>query len=181
MALLAAACIAIGVAPSLVLGLVGGIAQQLIPGATMPAVASMLFQFIPWVAVFALVVVVVGLLIPRTSRATPTWACGMPGLDSRMQYTSTSFSKPLRKVFARVYRPDRSLEIQPPGPAFFPSSISYSSVRTTSFERSLYRPAVNGVVTTAKWLRRMQTGNIQIYLLYMFLALVAALIYMRFS
>jgi hydrogenase-4 component B len=181
MALLAAACIAIGVAPSIVLGLAGGIAQQLIPGAMMPAAAGLLFQFIPWVAAFVLVVVVVGLLIPRTSRTTPTWACGMPGLDSRMQYTSTSFSKPLRKVFARVYRPDRSLEIQPPGPAFFPSSISYSSVRTTSFERSLYRPAVNGVVTTAKWLRRMQTGNIQVYLLYMFLALVAALIYMRLS
>jgi hypothetical protein len=45
----------------------------------------------------------------------------------------------------------------------------------------LYRPAVNGIVAAAKGLRRMQTGNIQVYLLYMFLALVAALIYMRFS
>ena len=105
----------------------------------------------------------------------------MPGLDSRMQYTSTAFSKPLRKVFARVYKPDRTVTILPADKPCFPASISYRSVRTTSFERALYRPAVEGIVNAAKRLRRLQTGNIQVYLLYMFLALVVALICMRFS
>jgi len=180
MALLAAACIAIGVAPSMVLGLAGSIAQQLIPGAVVPVAAGTFFQFIPWVAVFVLAVVVLGLLIPRVSRITPTWACGMPGLDSRMQYTSTSFSKPVRKVFNRVYQPQRTVEILPANQPFFPSSISYRSVRTTTYER-LYRPAVNAIINAARGLGRAQTGNIQVYLLYMFLALIAALIYMRFS
>ena len=98
-----------------------------------------------------------------------------------MQYTSTAFSKPLRKVFAQVYRPDRTVEILPVDQPCFPASISYRSVRTTSFERSLYRPALDGIVAAANRLRRLQTGNIQVYLLYMFLALVAVLVYMRFA
>ena len=134
----------------------------------------------PWVACFVVVAAAIWLLIPRISRITPTWACGMPGLNSRMQYTATALSKPLRKVFAAVYRPDRTVRTVPSDQPFFPASISYRSVRTTSFERSLYRPAVDSIVVAAKRLRRMQTGNIQVYLLYMFLALVAALICMRF-
>jgi hydrogenase-4 component B len=181
MGLLAAACIVIGVAPAIVLGLAGNIALQLIPGATEPASAGTLLLFLPWVAVFVLGAIVICLLTPRIFRITPTWACGLPSLDSRMQYTSTSFSKPLRKVFARVYKPERTVEILPLDQPYFPSSITYHSVRTTSFERSLYQPALEGIVAAAKRLRSLQTGNIQVYLLYMFLALVAALIYMRFA
>jgi hypothetical protein len=39
----------------------------------------------------------------------------------------------------------------------------------------LYRPIVNGVVGLAAQLRRLQTGNIQGYLLYIFLTLIALL------
>jgi len=180
MALLAATCIVIGVAPSLAAGPIGAIAQQLVPGAVAIPASDLLLSFMPWVACFVVVAAAIWLLIPRISRITPTWACGMPGLNSRMQYTATALSKPLRKVFAAVYRPDRTVRTVPSDQPFFPASISYRSVRTTSFERSLYRPAVDSIVVAAKRLRRMQTGNIQVYLLYMFLALVAALICMRF-
>jgi len=112
---------------------------------------------------------------------TATWGCGMPALDSRMQYTSTAFSKPLRKVFAQVYKPERSLVAAPLGERYFPSAITYRSERTTSFERSLYRPAIDAIVASANRLRQLQTGNIQIYLLYIFLALVALLVGMRFA
>jgi len=98
-----------------------------------------------------------------------------------MQYTSTSFSKPLRRVFASVYRPEQTVEVAPADQPYFPASISYRSVRTTSFERSLYRPAVDAIVSLGHGLRRLQTGNIQVYLLYMFVALIALLIFMRFA
>lgn len=98
-----------------------------------------------------------------------------------MQYTSTAFSKPLRRVFAQVYRPDRTVDVLPLDQPYFPSSISYRSVRTTSFEKFLYRPAVDAVVSTGHRLRRLQTGNIQVYLLYVFLALIGVLIFMRFA
>jgi hydrogenase-4 component B len=180
MVVLAAACVGIGVAPTLAVGSIGAIAQQLVPGAIAIPAADLLLSFMPWVACFVVVAAAIWLIVPRISRITPTWACGMPGLNSRMQYTATALSKPLRKVFAAVYRPERTVRIQPADTPFFPASISYRSVRTTSFERALYRPAIDSIVLAAKRLRRMQTGNIQVYLLYMFLALVAALICMRF-
>jgi hydrogenase-4 component B len=98
-----------------------------------------------------------------------------------MQYTSTAFSKPLRTVFARVYKPERTVEIDYVKQPYFPKSLTYRSVRTTSFENSLYRPAVNAIVGVATRLRRLQTGNVQLYLLYIFLALVASLVFMRFA
>ncbi|HVB29657.1 MAG TPA: hypothetical protein VNG91_07600, partial [Terriglobia bacterium] len=108
-------------------------------------------------------------------------ACGLPGLTSRMQYTSTGFSKPIRFVFGRVYKADRKREVLPADQPYFPTSISYRSVRTTSYERFLYRPFVDGVVAAANQLRRLQTGNIQVYLLYIVLTLVSLLLYLRFA
>ena len=97
-----------------------------------------------------------------------------------MQYTATSFSKPLRMVFAWAYRSERKLEIAPAEKPYFPTAISYHSRRTTSYERMLYRPIVNSILAMAQQLRRVQTGNIQWYLLSIFLALVFMLLFMRF-
>jgi hydrogenase-4 component B len=108
-------------------------------------------------------------------RVTAPWACGLPSLTTRMQYTSTSFSKPIRWVFAAVYRPDRKMEVSPTNRPYYPTSITYRSVRTTSYERLIYRPMTNAVVQLATRMRRLQTGNIQVYLLYIFLTLVALL------
>ena len=147
----------------------------------MPSEVYPLSGLLPWMALAVLTIITAVMLVRRTMRTTSTWACGLPGLDSRMQYTSTAFSKPIRKVFAQVYRPDRTVEVLPTDRHYFPSAISYRSVRTTSFEKSLYRPAVDGIVAIGHRLRRLQTGNIQVYLLYIFLALVGVLIFTRFA
>jgi len=132
-------------------------------------------------AAVALVVLVVLRLRKSASRSVDTWACGLPGLTGRMQYTATSFSKPLRSVFAAVYRPERKMDFDPPGEPYFPASISYRSVRTTSFEKTLYRPVVDLVVAVARQLRRLHTGNIQTYLLYIFLVILSLLFALRFT
>jgi hydrogenase-4 component B len=120
-------------------------------------------------------------LLKRRERLARTWACGLPELSSRMQYTSTVFSKPIRFVFAQIYRADRKIERLPADQPYFPVSISYRSVRTTSYERTLYRPFVDLIVSLAHRLRRLQTGNIQVYLLYIFLAIVMLLVFLRFQ
>ena len=92
----------IGVAPGLLLGPAASIAQELIPrrGCAPASAATLLLVHAMDCCLRNHAAAAVCLLIPRIKRVTPTWACGMPGLDSRMQYTSTAFSKPLRKVFA---------------------------------------------------------------------------------
>ncbi len=179
--LLAVACVAIGIAPGFVLRPLSAAVQGLVRGGILPGEAFSIARIIPWVAIGVIGFVVLVVVLRRAARVTATWACGLPGLDSRMQYTSTAFSKPLRRVFARVYRAERTIEVSPAGSSYFPAAISYRSVRTTSFERSLYRPAVDAIVGAAFRLRRLQTGNIQVYLLYIFVALVALLVFVRFA
>jgi len=181
MVLLAIACVVIGVLPGLLLRPLGATVQEFLPGATLPEEAVSLATLMPWIALSVTLLVIAIALMRRVKKTVPTWACGLPGLNARMQYTSTAFSKPLRKVFSRVYKPDRAVEVLPAGQPFFPNSISYRSVRTTSFEKSMYRPVVDAVVATAYRLRRLQTGNMQVYLLYIFVALIALLMFMRWS
>jgi hydrogenase-4 component B len=181
MALLAAGCIAIGILPGLVLNPLTVLTGELLHSAVMPDAVTHMTQALPWIAACVAVLIAAVALIRRTKRVAPTWACGLPALDTRMQYSSAAFSKPLRKVFARVYEADRTVEVEYAHEPYFPKSISYRSVRTTSFEKSLYRPAVDAVVSIATRLRRLQTGNMQVYLLYIFLALIALLVFMRFA
>jgi len=180
MMVLAGACVLIGIFPGFVLRPLGVNAQELLRGGMLPSVIAPLAGLMPRLALGIAVIFAAVALVRRVRRTTSTWACGLAGLDSRMQYTSTAFSKPLRKVFAQVYRPERAVEVSPADRPYFPTSISYRSVRTTSFEKSLYRPAVEGIVSIGHRLRRLQTGNIQVYLLYIFLALIGALVFMRF-
>ncbi|MGA8142844.1 MAG: proton-conducting transporter membrane subunit [Candidatus Acidiferrales bacterium] len=179
--LLGAGCVFIGILPGLVLRPLVSLVQVLVPGASVPEETLSIARIIPWIAVIVLGTIVAVALFRRRERITRTWACGLPALSSRMQYTSTAFSKPIRFVFAQVYRPDRKVERLPADQPYFPTSISYRYARTTSYERALYRPFVESVVSLAHRLRRLQTGNIQVYLLYIFLALVSLLALLRFE
>ena len=179
--LLGAGCLCIGILPGLLLRPLVSLAQVLIPGAGVPEETLSIARIIPWIAAIVLGTSAVAALLKRRERMARTWACGLPELSSRMQYTSTVFSKPIRFVFARAYRPDRAVETLPANQLCFPLSISYRSVRTTSYERALYRPFVEWIVSLAHRLRRLQTGNIQVYLLYIFLALVSLLTFLRFQ
>jgi len=175
MGLLAVCCIALGIFPRLALGPLSAVAQSLIAGAVLPAAVLGLERLLVPTAAAVLGIALLTMLVRVRRRVTAPWACGLPGLTARMQYSATSFSKPIRWVFAAVYKPDRKLAVVPADRPYFPRSISYRSVRTTSYERLLYRPMTNAVVALANQMRRLQTGNIQMYLLYIFLTLVALL------
>jgi hydrogenase-4 component B len=179
---IAAVCILLGVHPGAALNPLYALAGTLLPDATPPPELAAISRTMPLVAAAVALVVAVAVRMRKwTSRRVDTWACGLPGLTERMQYTATSFSKPLRSVFTAVYKPARKLDIEPADAPYFPVRISYLSVRTTSFEKTLYRPTVDLVVAAARQLRRLHTGNIQAYLLYIFLMIVSLLLVLRFS
>jgi len=179
LAVLAVACAVIGVFPMLALRPIWELTATFVPGGDFQSVAA-IASGIQKVALLALAGVGAVALVRAVVRVAPTWGCGLAGLTARMQYTATSFSKPIRTVFSPVYRADRKLEVLPEDRPYFPNSISYRSTRTLSYEKLLYRPVVEAIMATAQQLRRLQTGNIQWYLLYIFLALVAMLLLMRF-
>jgi len=181
MTMLAAACLLIGILPGILLHPLASLGQVLIPGGGVPEETLIIARVIPWIAAIVLGTGAFAAFLRGRKRMTRTWACGLPELSSRMQYTSTVFSKPIRFVFAWVYRPDRNVGQLPADQPYFPISISYRSVRTTSYEQAMYRPFVDLIVSLAHRLRRLQTGNIQVYLLYIFLALVSLLTFLRFQ
>ncbi|MGE5321722.1 MAG: proton-conducting transporter membrane subunit [Actinomycetota bacterium] len=179
LAALASACVVIGLVPWVLVRPLWSLAQELVPGADYTAVAA-IQSGISKAAIIVLLAGVCAALVRVAVRTSAIWACGLSELTSRMQYTASCFSKPLRTVFATVYKPDRKLEMLPADRPYAPSSISYQSRRTTSYEQTLYRPIFDSLLGLAQQLRRLQTGNIQLYLLYIFIALLSMLLLMRF-
>jgi NADH:ubiquinone oxidoreductase subunit 5 (subunit L)/multisubunit Na+/H+ antiporter MnhA subunit len=110
-----------------------------------------------------------------------TWDCGFESLNSRMQYTATGFSKPIRIVLKILYRPKRIFEISKSEYKYHPESIKYSVSVESVFEQYLYRPALNIVKHFSRKLKfSIQTGSVHTYLLYIFITIVVVMLYNRF-
>ena len=128
------------------------------------------------------VVFVVRLLSRQTQdRKYVTWDCGYSGLNARMQYSATGFSKPLRIIFRVLYRPNRDLAVEPGPSAYFPKSLRYEVTTESVFEKYLYLPLVRALTRFAKNFRMIiQTGSIHRYLIYIFVTVLLLLVYFRF-
>ncbi len=190
-ALLAIACVALAVgAPVVLLGLAAairtatGVALRpiLLPGKLTVIPAHTNFSgFSPtYLTVFLLAVLVVPALIylagrPRAgSTVVPVWDGGMLAFRPRMQYSAMTFSAPTRVTFDALYRPSVSLERASDDPAGRSGPVHYESQATPVFERYLYRPVVASVEWLADFVRPLQSGDVNLYLLYVFVAVLVA-------
>lgn len=109
-------------------------------------------------------------------RIGDTWGCGRIDQTPRMEYTSTAFAEPLRRIFAELYRPTKDLTIDfHPESKYFVQAIEYRTEIRSWFEGYLYAP----VVALVRWLslqvRRLQSGSLHSYLFYLFFVLVVFL------
>ena len=112
----------------------------------------------------------------RGLRRGDTWGCGRIGQTSRMEYTSTAYAEPLRRVFAELYRPTEDLTVDVhPESRYFVQSIAYRSEIVPWFERYLYAPLVRRVGAWADWTRAIQSGSAHGYLAYLVIALLVLL------
>ena len=112
----------------------------------------------------------------RGLRVGDTWGCGRIGQTARMEYTSTAYAEPLRRVFAELYRPTEDLTIDVhPESRYFVQSRTYRSEIVPWFERYMYAPLVRGVAAGAGWSRAIQSGSAHAYLAYLVVALLALL------
>jgi len=94
-----------------------------------------------------------------------------------MEYTSTAFAEPLRRVFAELYRPTKDLSIDfHPESRYFVQSIEYRSEIVPSFERFLYAPVIARLRLWALRTRAIQSGSAHAYLTYLVIALLGLLV-----
>jgi hydrogenase-4 component B len=113
-------------------------------------------------------------------RVGESWGCGRLGQTPRMEYTATAFAEPLRRIFAELYRPTKELTIDfHPESKYFVQSIEYRSEITPWFEKYIYDPCLWLVRLLATVVRRLQSGSLNAYLVYVTLALVILLLFAR--
>jgi hydrogenase-4 component B len=196
MVLLALACVALGLAPFVVvpalgrviagLGRLPDVQAQFTLGlslATPNGFGRMSPALIAAGVLLLLALAPLVMLLLRVNwkrRIGESWGCGRLGQTPRMEYTATAFAEPLRRVFAELYRPTKELTIDfHPESKYFVQSIEYRSEITPWFEKYLYDPCLWFVRLLAGVTRRLQSGSLNAYLVYVTIALVILLLTAR--
>ncbi len=110
----------------------------------------------------------------KAKAAGPTWDCGYAAPDARMQYTASSFARPLAENF-QVCVSLADQEIPPRG--LFPGASSFSSATPGVGSAWGFARLFALAARASAKVRLMQTGRVQMYLLYMALALVILLLW----
>jgi len=176
MLVLAAGCVAIGLAPTLFWPAVARAASEWNPAwAGLGAPASLGAIGAANVTLAIVSVAAASLLLLRTRRnglrRAPTWGCGYAAPTARMQYTAGSFAGIVTEWFAWILRPRRR-ERRPEGA--FPTGASFEEDTPETVLEDVIEPAASMVLKLSMLARRFQHGRLQAYLLYI-LAGVAAL------
>ena len=114
----------------------------------------------------------------KNVRVGHSWDCGMPGLEPRMQYTSTGYSKPMRRIFSFLYQPTRRVELEDEGHEMLRTAQRFESKITHPVDEWVYRPLVDLVALFSRKAKQIQTGHIQLYLSYIFITLILLLLFL---
>jgi hydrogenase-4 component B len=174
----ALACLAIGMWPAGAIALVAPAAVSL-SRAAMPADLGPLFNISLLATVLVALIAALAWLRARLLRARPvghaaTWGCGYPHATPRMQYTATSFADPVLAPFSSA------LQIRTRGglpDGIFPTRAHFEKhVGDMAGERVLV-PAWRHFLQTARRLKVIQHGRMQLYLVYILATLVALVLW----
>jgi hydrogenase-4 component B len=173
---LAAACVALGVAPGLLFGSLVGLAPwgddaPLHVGLPLPGTGSL-----PTGGIVLVLVALTGALVlvrgRRVAAPAPSWACGQP-VEPELEWTSAGFTKPLRLVLEAVLRPEREVTVRTAGGVV--QEVAYTGHVPHLVDERLYRPATRVALAGAAGARRVQSGRLGVYVFYL-LGLVVVLL-----
>ena len=186
---LAVLCLLAGVLPGYFIDALAPVSQMLV-GAHVPAQDERGWLMIVPVAesrssyngllLFALIVAagltaawVIHRFASAASRRSAPWDCGFPDASPATQYTSGSFSQPLRRVFGSVVFRARE-EVRMPAPGDATAARLHVVLRDPPWD-VLYVPIAAGVDFVARHLNKVQFLTIRAYLTLVFSALVILL------
>ncbi len=193
MAIPAAACLALGVAPAAVVAWIGTLTDVWhLPAAPLSTGAVLSLPLAGghlWPAAMAgvlLAIAAVAALAVRVQlgasrvRSGPAWNCGRVVHSPRAEYTAASFAEPLKRVFTGFYRPTQEVTVTVhTGSQYFVRSVSVQGSLAPWIEQALYAPLVRLVTRLSRTVRRLQAGSIHWYLVLIPIALLALLISSR--
>ena len=188
LAWLAAGCVALGLAPVTVIGLLDPVTRALVGQGIGGSASGWLFlapidqQRASYSPVLILVVAV-GLIVAawlavrlfyhgRALRVAP-WDCGFPDLTSRMQDTAEGFGQPVKVVFQPFFR----IETHAPTP--LDARPRYRETAEDRLWHWLYLPVARAADAVSGFVTLLQRGRISVYLMYSFGTLLLLLFFVR--
>jgi len=180
MALLAVVCAVVGLAPVLLSGMLQRASQTAFPPSGVDAGTSLAtLAPLPIISMTALVLLVLLAALAfwyrRRLAAAPqgeavTWGCAYQRPIPRMQYSASSFAGMLTGLYAFVLKP----RIHRPGIArgIFPAGTHFHSHVPEAVLELVYIPTLERLYRRFLPIRRMQSGILQQYVLYILITLV---------
>jgi hydrogenase-4 component B len=171
-ALLALACIVLGLCAFQLFGIAGFSVP--LPDMLLAGLLLLVMAALTWVALY--------FTASRAERTSGTWGCGIHLQQASAEYTGHGFSEPLDIIFSSIYRTrirnDR---------VFFDQKNSIFREGTAEirlmkvFEEYLYLPVARFSVQAATRISRFQNGCLDTYLLYVFVTVIAVIVFLGWS
>ena len=167
--ILAAACIILGVCALQIFAIVG----FAVPLPDMLLVSLLL------IGMAGLTYVVLYFTASREVRVSETWGCGTLSQQASAEYSGHGFSEPLDVIFSAIYRTRTKNER-----TFFDQKNCIFKEGTGEirllkvFEEYLYCPIAEQSMRVAKIVARFQNGCLDTYLLYVFVTVIALIIFL---
>lgn len=196
MVMSAIACLVLGVFPTIVIRWMDIVPEQLVGGTLTttagefgwlwltPISHSRASYSAPLVLLIIPVIVLLIYLFLHTRKTAihrgPLWDCGFEKMDTRMQYTGTSFSMPIRRIFGFIFMIKEDVRIEAPtgapGHKAFPRSIHYRLRVRDRMWGWFYNPVADASFWIARKTGKLQQGRIQAYLVYSFVTIIVLLV-----
>jgi hypothetical protein len=153
----------------------GTFLSQIIPANGLVIVpTNFSYAFISPTYIFLTLVFVIGLvagglrLVGRRSRREAiVWSGAGAAYEPSMQYTPTSFTNLFRSTFGGVFRDQKAIEGDYHQPPYFAHTIRYVRRVVEPVSTYLYRPIVLAANRLSREAGRIQSGSVNLYLLYL--------------
>jgi hydrogenase-4 component B len=196
MIMAAAACLFLGILPTLVIGWMDAVPQQLVGTGIGTSAGAFGWMWLTPVAYerasysgpivfFGILAIVIAAYLllhvrPGAIRRVPIWDCGFEKIDQRMQYNATSFAMPIRRIFGFLFNVKERVRMSPRTVhKAFPKKLHYSLHVRDRFWGWLYKPVIAASFWVSRKVGRMQQGRIQAYLIYSFVTIIVLLVFLR--
>lgn len=182
MGVLGLLCVAAGLLPSLLIGMLRGAlpiwqpdAGQAADGfAVLPRLDSITYAGVALLAAAVILAAIFRLRLKAAPSAqSSTWGCGYLAPAASIQYTSSSFGDTAVTMFKGIIRPAARKKGDD---AFFPGEAAFSSRAPETLLEQIVLPSFRVTGGVCSFLRILQMGKVHIYMLYIFIVLVLLLI-----
>lgn len=180
MGLLTVACLIGGLVPALALKLVHPVVLMLAPSLASGSTSALLTAPLSYFPLFGTAIIVatlgVWLLLKRATRraaSAPTWGCGYLAATPRMQYTGVGFSESWASITRSI---SRGIPRRPALHGVIPAEAAFRFVAEETLLVKGLHPLFRTTDAAFSVLRRLQNGQLHLYVLYIFVTLVLLMV-----